>query len=118
MAAALLCFCAMVTCALWAVVIGLNRVEQVNARLPAEEKIGFTFGFIGPERHWRFEKEYERLFPDRALRRKERTLWALAALAVIGLSTLGGKFISRPWPRFLFASISATLHKSWLHCST
>jgi hypothetical protein len=84
MVVAVLCFCAMVTCVLWAVVISLDRVEQVNARLPAEEKIGFTFGFIGPERHWRFEKEYERLFPDRALRRKERTLWVLAALSVIG----------------------------------
>lgn len=84
MAAALLCFCTMAACVLWAVVIGCDRVEQVNARLPAEEQIGFTFGFIGPERHWRFEKEYERLFPDRALRRKERTLWLLAALSLIG----------------------------------
>jgi hypothetical protein len=59
-------------------------VEQVNARLPTEEKIGYTLGIIGPERHWRLEKEYERLFPDRNLRRKERILWALGALASIG----------------------------------
>jgi hypothetical protein len=74
----------MVTCVLWAVVIGLDRIEQVNARLPTEEKIGYMLGFIGPERHWRFEKEYERLFPDRSLRKKERILWALGALALAG----------------------------------
>jgi hypothetical protein len=56
----------------------------VNARLPVEEKIGFTFGIIGPERHWRFEKEYERLFPDRTLRRKERVLWLFGALSLLG----------------------------------
>jgi len=84
MAVGLLCFCAMVTCVLWAVVISLDRVEQVNSRLPADQQIGFTFGVIGPERHWRFEKEYERLFPDRKLRRKERILWLLGALALIG----------------------------------
>jgi hypothetical protein len=74
----------MVTCVLWAVVISLDRVEQVNSRLPAGQQIGFTFGFIGPERHWRFEKEYERLFTDRALRRKERILWTLGALSLFG----------------------------------
>jgi hypothetical protein len=75
----------MVTCVLWAVVISLDRVEQVNSRLPADRQIGFTFGVIGPERHWRFEKEYERLFPDRKLRRKERILWLLGAFALIGV---------------------------------
>ena len=85
MAVAFLCFCAMVTCVLWAVVIGLDRVEQVNSRLPADQQIGFTFVVIGPERHWRFEKEYERLFPDRKVRRKERILWLLGALALIGV---------------------------------
>jgi hypothetical protein len=89
MAGALLCFCIMAACVLWAVVISLDRVEQVNARLPAEEKIGFTFGFIGPERHWRFEKEYERLFPDRALRSKERLLWLLGGLALLGAFFFG-----------------------------
>lgn len=89
MVACVLCFCAMVTCILWAVVISLDRVEKVNARLPAGEKIGFTFGFIGPERHWRFEREYERLFPDRALRRKERVLWLLGSLALLGAFFFG-----------------------------
>jgi len=84
-AAGLLCFCAMVTCILWAVVISLDRVEQVNSRLPADQQIGFTFGVIGPERHWRFEKEYERFFPDRSLRRKERILWLLGAVFLAGL---------------------------------
>jgi|HubBroStandDraft_6_1064221.scaffolds.fasta_scaffold428680_2 hypothetical protein len=93
MAAALLCFCAMVTCILWAVVISLDRVEQVNARLPAEEKIGFTFGIIGPERHWRFEKEYERLFSDRGLRKKERLLWLLGALAGLGAFFFGAHIL-------------------------
>ena len=84
--AGLLCFCAMVTCILWAVVINLNRLEQVNARLPSTQKIPYVLGFIGPERHWRFEKEYERLFSDRSLRRKERILWLLGACALIGLA--------------------------------
>jgi hypothetical protein len=93
MAAALLCFCAMVTCILWAMVISLDRVEQVNACLPAEEKIGFTFGIIGPERHWRFEKEYERLFSDRGLRKKERLLWLLGALAGLGAFFFGAHIL-------------------------
>jgi len=41
MAVALLCFYAMVTRILWAVVISLDRVEQVNSRLPADQQIGF-----------------------------------------------------------------------------
>jgi hypothetical protein len=61
MAAALLCFCIMAACNLWAVIIGLDRVEQVNARLPEEKQ----FEALGwwPTKRWRFEKEYERLFP-------------------------------------------------------
>lgn len=51
MAAGILCFCAMATCVLWAVVISLDRVDRVNSRLPADQQIGFTFGLIGPERH-------------------------------------------------------------------
>jgi hypothetical protein len=85
-AASLLCFCVMSACVLWALVISLDRVNQVNERLPAEERIGYPLGFFGPERNWRFEKEYERLFPDRRLRRKERILWLLGVLAMIGLA--------------------------------
>jgi hypothetical protein len=51
MLAGLACFCAMVTCMLWAMVIGLDRVEEVNARLPSDQKISHLLGFIGPERH-------------------------------------------------------------------
>ena len=86
MAAGLLCFCTMVTCNLWAVVISIDRVEKVNARLPQGEKIGYPLGFIGPERNWRFEEEYERLFPDRALRRKERWLWLFGAISLAGFA--------------------------------
>jgi len=85
-AAGLLCFCAMVTCILWAVVVGIDRVEKVNASLPPWEKIGYPLGFTGPERNWRFEEEYERLFPDRALHRKERWLWLLGAISLAGLA--------------------------------
>ena len=86
----LVCFLAMGTCALWAVVIGLDRVNQVNERLRPEQQIGFSLGFIGPERNPRFEKEYERLFPDQVLRKKERILWLLAILALIGLVFAAG----------------------------
>jgi hypothetical protein len=82
-AAALLCFCAMVTCVLWSVTISLDRAEKVNERLPEGEKLGYTFGFLGPEKHSRFEEEYERLFSDHALRNRGRTLRLLGALALI-----------------------------------
>ena len=77
----------MVGCNLWAVVISLDRVEQVNARLTE----GKQFEALGwwPTKRWRFEKEYERLFPDRALRRKERLLWLLGGLALLGAFFFG-----------------------------
>jgi len=83
LAVSLACFVAMGTCVLWAVTVSIDRVNQVNERLPPEQQIGFPLGFIGPERNPRFEKEYEKLFPDRALRRKERKLWLLGAIALI-----------------------------------
>ncbi len=93
LATSLFCFVAMSTCVLWAVTISIDRVNQVNERLPAEEKIGFPLGFIGPERNPRFEREYERLFPDRALRKKERKLWLLGAVALIGFAIAVAPFL-------------------------
>jgi hypothetical protein len=93
MAAGLICFLAMAACFLWAVIICIDRVNQVNEQLPPEQKIGFALGFIGPERNPRFEKEYERLFPDRALRRKERKLWLLGAVALIGFAIAIAPFL-------------------------
>ncbi len=81
------------TCVLWALVISFDRVDQVNQQLPAEEQIGYPLGFLGPERHWRFEKEYERLFPECTLRRKERWLWLLGAVALIGLAIAVGPIL-------------------------
>lgn len=92
-ALSLLFFCAMATCVLWAVTISIDRVNQVNARLPPAEQIEFGLGFIGPERNPRFEKEYERLFPDRALRKKERVLWLLGAFALIGFAISVSPFL-------------------------
>ena len=74
-------------------VISLDRVNHVHERLPAGERIGYPLGFLGPERHWRFEKEYEKLFPDRTLRRKERRLWLLGALALISLAIAIGPLL-------------------------
>jgi hypothetical protein len=91
MASALLCFCIMAACILWAVVISLDRVEQVNARLPKEKQFEAP-GWWATKR-WRFEKEYERLFPDRALRRKERLLWLLGALALLGAFFFGTRIL-------------------------
>lgn len=93
MVVGLLCFCVMCTCVLWALAISLDRVNHVNERLPAGKQIGYPLGFLGPERHWRFEKEYEKLFPDRTLRRKERRLWLLGAVALIGLAIAIGPLL-------------------------
>jgi hypothetical protein len=46
--------------------------------------MGCLLGFIGPERHWRFEKEYERLFPDHTLCGKERVLRLLGVVYFAG----------------------------------
>jgi len=77
----------------WAVIISIDRINQVNEQLPPEQKIGFLLGLIGPERSPRFEKEYERLFPDRALRRKEGKLWMLGAFALIGFAIAIAPFL-------------------------
>jgi hypothetical protein len=89
----LICFLAMGTCFLWAVILSLDRVNQVNEQLPPDQQIGFPLGFIGPERNARFEREYERLFSDRDLRKKERKLWLLGALALIGLAFAVGPLL-------------------------
>ncbi len=83
----LICLCSMAACILWALTICYDRLEQVNRRLPPERKVGYPLGFIGPERNPRFEKEYERLFPDCALRKKERVLWAFGAAFLAGLAS-------------------------------
>jgi hypothetical protein len=93
MAVGLTCFLAMGTCVLWAVITSIDRVNQVNERLPPERKIGFSLGFIGPERNPRFEKEYEQLFPDRTLRKKERILWLLGAIGLIGFAIALAPFL-------------------------
>jgi hypothetical protein len=82
-AGALLCFSAMMICNLWAVIIGLDRIEQVNKRMP-EDKQFEAIGW-GPFKRLRFEEEYERFFPDGALRRKERILFFVGTLSAVGL---------------------------------
>jgi hypothetical protein len=82
MVGGLVFFCAMVTFNLWAVVTGLDRVEQVNRHFPADQQfaaLGWT-----PVKKWGFEKEYERLFPDRQQRTKERRLWLCGAISLCG----------------------------------
>jgi hypothetical protein len=85
-----LCFSVMFACVLWGVVINLRRVDRVNERLPAEQQ----FAVLGwwPAKRARFEREYERLFPDRSLRRKERMLLLFGALALIGFVLSIGAF--------------------------
>ena len=82
-AAVILCFSAMAACFLWSVIIGLDRVERVNERLPVDQQ--FETLWWGPMKRLRFESEYVRLFPDRGLRRKERFAFLLG---MVFLATL------------------------------
>jgi hypothetical protein len=70
----------MMTFVLWGVVLSLDRVEKVN-ELPEDKR----FQALGwdPGKRLRFEREYERLFPDRKLRHKERILMLLGMIALI-----------------------------------
>jgi len=84
MAGGLACFSAMATCFLWGVTVGLDRVERVNERLPVDKR--FEAFWWGPMKRWRFETEYVRLFPDLALRNKERLLLLLGAVSLAGFA--------------------------------
>jgi hypothetical protein len=79
-AGAVACFCAMVTFVLWGLLTNFERVEQVNSKLPPEKH--FDPIWWGPFKKLRFEEEYERFFPDRALRKKERILMLLAVISI------------------------------------
>jgi len=83
MAAGILCFSGMAACFLWSVIIGLDRVERVNERLPVDKQ--FEALWWGPMKRLRFEAEYVRLFPDRGLRRKERLLFLLGMVFLASL---------------------------------
>ncbi len=72
----------MMTFVLLGVVVSLERVEKVNDLLPEDQRFQALGWYYGKRR--RFEKEYERLFPDRKHRRKERILVLLGAIALLG----------------------------------
>jgi hypothetical protein len=75
-------FLFMMTFVLWGVVVSLERVEKVNDQLPEDQRFEALGWYYGKRR--RFERECETLFPDRKLRRKERTLMLLGAIALLG----------------------------------
>jgi len=75
-------FLFMMAFALCSVVLGQDRVEKVNELLLEDQRFQALGRYYGKSR--RFEKEYERLFPGRRLRRKERTLMLLAAIMLLG----------------------------------
>ena len=75
-------FLFMMTFVLWGVVVSLETVEKVNDLLPQGQRFQALGWYYGKRR--RFEKECERLFPDRKLRRKERTLMLLGTIALLG----------------------------------
>ena len=75
-------FLFMMTFVLWGVVVSLERIEKVNDQLPEDQRFAALAWYYGKRR--RFEREYERLFPDRKLRRKERTLLLLGAIVLLG----------------------------------
>jgi hypothetical protein len=81
----------MVTFNLWAVVTNLDRIEQVDQRLSADQKFE-PIGW-GPWKRVRFEEAYERLFPDRVLRRRERLLWLAGGLSLAGVAVCIAPFI-------------------------
>jgi len=73
-------FLFMMTFVLGGLVVSLERVEKVNDLLPQDQRFQALGWYYGKRR--RFEKEYERLFPDRKLRRKERTPMLLGTIAL------------------------------------
>jgi len=77
----LVCFCGMMTLILWGVIVSFDRIQQVNKHLPRDEQ--FEALWWGPFQRLRYEEAYERLFPDRTLRRKERLLFVLGILSLI-----------------------------------
>jgi hypothetical protein len=75
-------FLFMMASVLWGVVLSLDRVEKVNELLPEDQRFQALGWYYGKRR--RFEKENERPFPGRRLRRKERTLMLLTAITLLG----------------------------------
>ena len=66
---------------LWSIVRGMDRVERVNALLPAEQR--FNPFFWGPDKHLRFRRTYKALFPG------DLGLWKDLGLMLIGVALEG-----------------------------
>ena len=75
-------FLFMITFVLWGAVVSLERIEKANDQLPEDKRFAALGWYYGKRR--RFERAYERLFPDRKLRRKQRTLMLLGAMVALG----------------------------------
>lgn len=55
-----------------------RMIEDVNQKLPADQRFGDAWW--GPGRTMRLGREYRRLYPDGRLLRRQRTVLAIAAL--------------------------------------
>lgn len=78
---ALICFLVMASFVMWAVVVAMERVDSVNAKLPPDRQ--FEPNGWHPAKRLRFEREYVRLFPDKKTRRNEYLLYLAGAIALI-----------------------------------
>jgi len=75
-------FLFMITFVLWGVVVSLERIEKVNDQLPEDKRFAVLGRYYGKRR--RFDSANDSLFPDRKLRRKQRTLMLLGAIVLLG----------------------------------
>ena len=70
-----------VTCGLWNGLLRMNRLDQVNAHLPENERFEVLWWY--PGKHQRFEQAYARIFPESKARIKERKLLVVGAIGLL-----------------------------------
>jgi hypothetical protein len=78
-----------VTCCLWIAQLHMERIEELNTKLPEGEK--FAILEWNPLRRMEFQETYKRTFPGSATLRKEYKLIAIgiAGLALMAISLFG-----------------------------
>lgn len=59
----------------------MDRVDQVNARLPENERFNLLWWYAG--KYQRFERTYNRIFPGSNARRRQYTLMAVGAVGLL-----------------------------------
>lgn len=68
------------TCIIWAVVLDMDVLEEVNLRLPQNKQLPLIAGF----RAWELWRQYGILFPQGRLLSRSRWLWAAGFFCLFG----------------------------------